>query len=243
MILGVGLAGLAAAAFVVIAIATGLLLNDTTRPVSVEEIVRRFHAGTVRPDELEGVYVYRTSGRESIDALGGALHRYPGETTITVRKTSCGIELRWQPLEGRATTWTMCPTASGPELTVNAEEHTFFGSDDTTTYACKGSVIGTTRRSFTCTSDRGVEHGTIAPQGSTVVTVGRAGLPVLHATSVARVSGGDKGTETVEWWLDPHTGLPARIVLTSATSRKVLLRPVHYREQARLELVSLVPRR
>ena len=32
---------------------------------------------------MTGVYGYTTVGRESVDALGGAEHIYPDETTIT----------------------------------------------------------------------------------------------------------------------------------------------------------------
>ena len=75
------------------------------------------------------------------------------------------------------------------------------------------------------------------------LTVGGRRVDVVRVRTVGRVTGGDSGTETVEWWLDVRTGLPARIVLASRTSRPFLIGRVHYREDADLQLVSMTPRR
>jgi len=60
--------------------------------------------------------------------------------------------------------------------------------------------------------------------------------------TVARVTGGDHGTETVDWWLDERN-FPVRIGLTSRTSRGFFIGDVHYREDAELRLRSTTPLR
>jgi hypothetical protein len=75
------------------------------------------------------------------------------------------------------------------------------------------------------------------------LTVGGRRLGALHLREIARVAGGDGGRETTDWWLQPGTGLPLRLALTSRTSRPLKLGRAHYRERADLRLVSTGPRR
>ena len=42
-----------------------------------------------------GIYRYKTTGSEQIDALGGTSHDYPAETTLTVVAGDCGVHVRW----------------------------------------------------------------------------------------------------------------------------------------------------
>ena len=130
------------------AISGGLILNDTARPASVADAVDRFQTGGAGGGKLDGVYLYATKGGESVDALGGAHHRYPATTTITAMGAPCGVKLRWDALQGRSTTWTLCSTKAGVELGTEEVVHTFFGQADDTTYACAGSELlrsGTSR--------------------------------------------------------------------------------------------------
>ena len=76
------------------------------------------------PARPEGVYVYRTHGFEKTDALTGVTHRYPARSTITVTGDPCGFRLRWDVLEGRSTTWTVCV---GPGRVVARETLRFGG--------------------------------------------------------------------------------------------------------------------
>ncbi len=64
-------------------------------------------AGSALPEP--GVYTYATSGRESIDALDGRHHDYPGQTTITVRHDGCGAVFDWRPLAERSDDMVICP--------------------------------------------------------------------------------------------------------------------------------------
>jgi hypothetical protein len=225
--------------------ATGLLLDDSARPASVGEAVSSYRHGSAAQAGISGVYVYSTRGSESIDALGGARHRYPARTTITVRRAPCGLTLRWQPLAGRVTTWTLCTRSSTIELRAIDQLHRFFGQDDRTRYACSGGVIVPGHEAsppFDCQAGSGTETVSAQSLGTARVRVGGHLIDAVRVRTLARVGGSNRGSETVEWWLDVH-GLPLHIVLRSRTSRRVFLGTVHYREDAELRLLSATPRR
>jgi hypothetical protein len=227
------------------AVAGGLLLHDTARPSSVAAAVARFRSGT---EGTGGVYVYATRGGEWVKSLVSAHHVYPGKTGITVLQTGCGLRLHWEPLQGRSTTWTLCRTRLGLELRSSDETHRFFGQDDRTTYACAGAVLEPVEgqsgdRSFRCLSASDHESGRIHVSGRGRLRIGGRSVPSLHVSAVGRVGGRDAGTEKIEWWLEPKSGLPLRLVITSRTSRPLPIGRAHYREDATLQLVSTSPRR
>ena len=222
--------------------AGGLLFTDTARPASLQTALQRFRASDRRPRTLDGVYTYATRGGESLDVLGGTRHPYPATTTITVVEVPCGVQLRWDALAGRSTTWTLCSAASSVDLRRLEEVHSFFGSHDRTLYTCASPPGGTGR--FTCRSRRNVETGRTSVVGRAQLDVGGAPVAALRLRTTARVSGGDRGTETVEWWLDARSRLPLELVVTSRTSRpEPLIGRAHYREDATLRLVSATPLR
>jgi len=238
-----------AAGALVAAVAFGLLLHDTATPVSIQDVVRRFRESGRGPGRLDGVYLYATRGGESVDALGGAHHRYPAKTSITAVTVPCGVRLEWDPLEGRSATWTLCATSIGIELHAWEVAHRFFGQSDRTSYACSGTVLvpsddtSTARARYRCRSSRGHETGHAQLLGVELVQVAGAKRRAVHVRTVATVKGGDHGTETTDWWLDERTGLPLRIALSNRTSRPFFLGDVHYREDADLRLVSTTPLR
>ena len=228
------------------AVAGGLLLHDTAKPLSVAAAVAKFRSGA--PARQGGVYVYATRGGESVKALIGARHVYPARTGVAATRTACGLRLRWEPLQGRSTTWTLCHTRLGLELRESDETHRFFGQDDRTAYACVGAVLEPVsgqsgNRSFRCSSADDHESGRVRFSGRVRLRVGGRSVESLHAVTVGQVGGRDAGTETVEWWLDPNSGLLLRLVITSRTSRGTPIGRAHYREDAILQLVSTSPRR
>ena len=233
---------------VAIAIWSGLLLDDKATPVSIQAVLERFHEGERGSGKLEGVYLYGTRGEESVDALGGATHRYPKATTITLVTVPCGMRLRWQPFEERSATWTLCATSSGIELAGWEVAHEFFGQADRTTYDCTDSVlVPAAERSeaspFRCRSESGQGTGETRVLGVETVAVGSSRLKAVHVRTVSDVTGGDGGREITEWWLDERSGLPVRIELMNRTSRKILIGTVHYSEDADLRLRSTKPLR
>jgi hypothetical protein len=241
---------LLAAGAIAAAIASGLLLNDKATPVSSQDVLERFHAGEqgAGAGKLDGVYLYATRGEESVDALGGATHRYPKRTSITVVAVPCGVKLLWEPLEERSATWTLCATRSGIELSGWEVVHEFFGQRDRTSYTCTESVLVPAQEAsgasaFHCSSDSGRQEGQTRVVGLEEVAVAGSPLRAVHVRTVGHVTGGDEGTEMTDWWLDERSGLPLRIGLSSRTSRSILIGEVHYREDADLRLRSTTPLR
>ena len=230
------------------AIAGGFLLDDKATPVSIRDVLERFHEGEGGTGTLDGVYVYTTRGEESVDALGGTTHRYPKTTTVTVTAVPCGLQLLWEPLEERSATWTLCATRSGIELTEWEVAHEFFGQSDSTGYTCTESVLvpaddASTASELRCASDRGSQGGETRVVGVEGLAIGDSRLQAVHVRTVGRVSAGDAGTETTDWWFDERSGLPLRIGLSSRTSRSILIGDVHYQEDADLRLRSTTPLR
>ena len=234
-----------AAAVVVVALAAVLaffvFFADSARPVPTGSALARFRAADSHPRGIDGVYTYRTVGGESIDALGGAHHRYPARTTISVVEVSCGLQLRWDVLAGRRTTWTLCRESGRVSLQRLDHVHAFFGHGDHTVYVCSPPAAG---GAFGCRSARGTVAGTETVVGPAAVEVGGVSVPAVHARISGSVGGDSHGTETFDWWLARATGLPLRLVLASRTSRKEpLVGDTHYREDATLQLVSTTPQR
>ena len=230
------------------AVTTGLLLEDKATPVSIQDVLARFHEGERRTGNLDGVYLYATRGQESVDALGGATHRYPKSTTITLVTVPCGMRLLWEPFEERSVLWTLCATGDGIELADWKVAHEFFGQGDRTGYTCTDMVLVPTRedsaaRSFRCRSDQGRQDGEARVVGSEQIAVGDARRAGVHVRTVGEVTEGDAGTEATDWWLDAGSGLPLRIRLSNRTSRSVLIGRVQYSEDVDLRLRSTKPLR
>lgn len=233
---------------IAIAVWSGLLLNDKATPVSIQDVLDRFHEGAPPSGKLGGVYLYATRGEESVDAIGGATHHYLRSTTITVNTVPCGMRLTWDPFEERSVRWTLCATADGIELAGWEVAHEFFGQADRTGYTCTNMVLVPTEAdfaasSFHCRSDQGRQDGQTEMLGAEEIAVGSARRTGVHVRTVGQVTGGDGGTETTEWWLDERSGLPLRITLHNRTSRKVLIGRVHYSEDVDLRLRSTKPLR
>lgn len=240
VLLVVGVAIAAVAAGLAAAVAGGLLLHDSSRPASVTAAIRLFRQESPKPALGDGVYVYDTTGGESLDVLSGVTHRYPAATTITLTHAGCGVRLRWQALAERSTTWLLCRSPHGIVERSSDEVHDFFGKIDRTSYRCAAGARG----AFTCVSQHGRERGVAVTVGRETIPVGGARVSAVHIRTTARISGGDHGTETVDWWLAPNVTAPVRLSFSSRTSRKEpIIGAAHYRERAELKLASLEPLR
>jgi hypothetical protein len=221
--------------------ASGLFFSDAARPASAGSALERFRANDPHPGPLDGVYTYRTRGGESLDVLGGRHHRYPETTTITAVETPPCVRLRWDALAGRSTTWTLCRSPRSVALRRLDEVHSFFGQTDRTLYVCTPQSGG---GRFRCRSRHGVETGQESVAGYVGLDVGGVRVRVLRVRMTARVSGGNRGIETVDWWLTPREALPLELVVSSRTSRaEPLIGQVHYQEDATLRLLSRTPKR
>lgn len=229
------------------------LFRDTVEPASVDDALAAYRAqaqagGTRIPP---GVYVYATEGRESIDALGGTEHAYPGRSTITVTRAACGTALRWDVLEGRSTTWTHCEDADGGETLARIREtHRFFGRTEHTDYTCTDTLVrpavpepGSSWEVACDTDDGIVERGMGAVVARADLPVARSTVPVVQLRFETTFSGETRGSTTREMWVEPETGLPVRVVLRSTTVNQSLVGDVTYEERVQLDLLSLTPRR
>ena len=195
-----------------------------------------------------GVYRYVTKGFEEVDALGGARHDYPDETTITVISAGCGVHLRWDVLRERRDEWTICGTADGVVLQPDGVQyHEFFQQPDEEPITCTSTVLvvpvdpaamPTTDQSCLLGDDpwrpswEVLEHGTRTVEGTDV------GVTHVRMT----ISDGDEHWEhtTIDWFLAPD-GLPVEATGTKESSSPSPIGDVIYTEQFHLQLVSLVP--
>jgi hypothetical protein len=228
-----------------------LFLRDVAEPTTVGEAVTNFRGtqhGGASPVPA-GVYVYRTDGFEKTDALTGVTHRYPKRSTITVTGDPCGVQMRWDVLEGRSTVWTFCVDDSGWSEASQGERHTFFGRTEHTDYACTDSTFrpagdarGTTA-SVSCSTPDADERGTERVVGRETLLVGPKRVATVRLRKKSSFTGGIRGTSTYDFWLDRKTGVPVRVRMVSRTTNDSAVGDVHYVEVVTLRLESLRPRR
>ncbi len=229
------------------------VFRDVATPTTVREAVTNFRGGTDQAPGASpvpvGVYVYATEGFERTDALTGATHRYPPRSTITVTKDRCGVQMRWDVLEGRSTTWTFCIAAGRWVMKTQDERHTFFGVTEATTYDCSdapfltpGNVPGE-RVGVTCTTSSATEHERQWVVGRESIRVGAGEVSTVHVRQTSSLARGTRGASTYDIWLDRASGVPVRLVMVSHTTNDSPVGDVHYDEVMTLRLLSLTPRR
>jgi len=251
-LLAAGAAVVVAAAALVALCGWYFLLRDHAEPTSIAGAIAAFRTqetGEGKSPVPAGVYVYDTDGFERTDALGGATHRYPKTSTITVTADPCGVRLRWDVLNGRNTIWRVCIGSGGWTQRVRDERHTFFGIGDQTTYRCADTLFrpagdepGST---FTvgCTTGAGTERGRGLVVGREECKVAGAAVGCAHVRTTTTFAGGTTGRATFDFWLARATGLPVAVSMRSRTTSGSLIGDVHYEEDVSLRLTSLVSRR
>jgi hypothetical protein len=225
-------------------------LRDTAEPASVDEAVRRFReaaAGGETPVP-PGVYIYATTGSESISALGGTTHRYPRRSTITVTPAPCGMTLRWDVLTTRSDTITVCTDAEGQHLDGWVERHRFFGQDDTSGWRCDATAwlpadAPGAELPYRCASGDTEQRGITSVLPARTVVVGGAPVDAVVVRVEASETGSSRGTLTQERALEPVTGLPLEIEYTVSTKNDSPIGDVGFQERYTLRLLTLEPRR
>lgn len=243
----------------VVVVALTVFDNDTTE-LSVSDAVEQYRdSGAGTGDEMSvaelpepGVYVYATTGSAKVDALNGAAHTYPAETTITVTLEGCGARVRWVGVRERWEERLVCPTDDGLALREVRTFREFFGQGDERTYTCEKGAMELpaaldTRFSATCpaggTSQSGATtidfEGTV--RGVEPVTVGGEEYQAVHVSIVGRFTGATEGEQTTERWLLPG-GLLAREERRQRTASDSVVGSVTYQETYALELTSTEPR-
>ncbi|HNJ97404.1 MAG TPA: hypothetical protein PLV13_04730 [Ilumatobacteraceae bacterium] len=246
------------------------VLNDDVHGVSTEEALQDFrenatpttgatageHAGVpastaptkaaALPDP--GVYLYRTTGFESIDAVGGSRHDYPDQTTITVVRQGCGVMLTWDALQERRDMWNLCVEDDGIALTTEGLAfHQFFGQSRTEELTCDRTVLlvpddGTPRSPVQLSCLLGENQWAPAWEvmGYDRLTVGTEIVPVRHVQMV--VADNDEYWEhvVVDWYLDEN-GLPVKVQAVKQSLSDTAYGDVEYNEVYTLELLSRTP--
>jgi hypothetical protein len=191
-----------------------------------------------------GVYVYATTGRDTVDALNGAHHDYPATTTITVTATECGVQQRWDILEQRWEEWQRCTDGSGVSETGRVNYDEFFGQSQTDAWVCTGAprplaaAAGTT----TCTSGSTTETRDGVVVGTEEQAVGAASVDTLHV-QVTITDGTPSDSQIIDSWYLTGTDLVAVQTSTVATSNASQVGTVHYTETYEIRLTALTPSR
>lgn len=197
-----------------------------------------------------GIYLYRTSGFESIDVMSGVTHDYPAETSITVTVDGCGVLLRWDALQERREEWRLCATPAGIELQQQSlQYHEFFEQQTPEIVMCDRPVMVVPLSdepvepvALTCTiEDRPwlpvwevLEADTRVVDGETV-NVRRVRMTIDNESSLYE-------NYVADWMLAPN-GLPIELTVLKQSKSESIAGDVVYNEQVHLELASLEPLR
>ena len=251
-----------AAALVLAGGAVGyLLLSDTTSPVDVGEAVDRYRqerspgpratpttARTRAGLPAEGVYVYATEGEERIDILGGSTHRYPGQTTVTIRHTGCGVEQRWAPLGERWDEEEICQSDEGRERRALRTHHEFFGIADDQDFRCEAGyvlfpdrAVEGDRWSTSCRSGDTELTGAAEVVGLEVRAVGGVDVETVHVRVTEQAGGSSTGPSSDDYWWRTADGLLIERSSTVDTRSDSPVGTAHYTERFSLRLVSITP--
>jgi len=251
-----------------------VVLNDDVHRLTTEEAVDRYRDGTsttmttgtdgtqpVTTDTTSspveqtlpapGVYVYSTRGKESIDAVGGSLHEYPAETTITVTASECGVSLQWDALKERRERWQLCLGEEGIVVTADGGQsfHEFFGQTKTEDLTCDRDVVvvpadGMSREpvALTCMlADLPWQPVWEVLESDTQLVDGEL-VELVHVRMT--ISDNDEYYEHIQldWMLDAR-GLPVTATMLKENLSDTAFGDVRYLEEYRLEITSLVPLR
>lgn len=226
-----------------------LATRENATPASIEDALARYRAQAeeAKTPVPPGVYVYATTGSESISALGGRKHAYPRRSTITVTGGGCGMTLRWDVLAHRSSVFEICD--DGRRLGAWTETHRFVGQDDVTKWRCAqaawlpAAVAAGASSGVRCTSSDSAQDGTTTVVGEEQVRVGTVDVDVVHLRVDALESGGARGPTVEHRWLERETGLPVRVEYRVTTLNPSPIGDVRFEERYTLRLVSLEPRR
>lgn len=201
------------------------------------------------PPPPEGVYAYKTTGYEEVDAFGGSRHDYPATTYMTIRKKGCGIVLRWQPLEERWDESDHC--VQGANITIDrfAMYHEFFQSGMEQPYPCvagshvyrAGQPPGASWKVRCSSPEFGDVDMTTSVVGTEPVDVGGTVVQAVRMHYEAKITGYSQGTQIQDRWIDPDRGLMLRIVTSVDVNTKTPIGQTPYRERYRIDLLSLTP--
>ena len=200
------------------------------------------------PDE--GVYTFDTEGFEETNALGGARHDYPKQTAWIVRRAECGWTERWQPLRERYDEALLCHEPTGVGIRRFTTHHEFFQRALTSVYDCPaGNLVRPwdltpgQRWVWKCEGKDGAVTSNSLFVGRQAVTVEGQAIDADYAKYESQTTGANRGTINQERWFHPVTGMLLQMKVDIRTNSDSPFGAVDYREQYRITLTSLTPRR
>lgn len=250
---------------VVVAHQLHLFAGSESTPVPLAEVEQRYNAltsttiavpgaetatdgpTTTTANELPapGVYVYATTGRDSVDALSGAHHDYPATTTITVIPTACGVQQRWDVLEERWEEWQRCIDSNGVTEPGRTNYDEFFGQSQTDSWVCTGAprplvaAAGTTW-SKTCVNGSSIDNHDGVVIGVEPQVVGTVTVDTLHVR-VTITDDVSSDLQVIDTWYLAGTDLVVVQTSTAATANDSPVGTVNYDETYEIRLSSLTP--
>ncbi len=197
----------------------------------------------------EGVYSYDTSGHERLDALGGARHEYPDQTTLTITHGGCGLRERWQPLDGRYDERSVCATATTHAIEWYESSRSFFGQTDTRRLTCDAGAVafstdapvGTEYR-HRCTDPDTDARNVVTVLADEDLVIGGRTVRARRIRSVSDVTGDSRAHSEIDSWVHPETGLTLRRVSLLDGTSTGPSGDVRYHEEYTMQLRSLQPR-
>lgn len=233
---------------------TNTVAPDTVAPDTVAPVTS--DTATIAPATTEtiphvelptpGVYTYATTGRDSVDALGGAHHEYPATTTITVTTSGCGVLQRWDVLVERWEEWQRCVDGGAVREVARTTYDQFFGQGQTDAYVCTGDArpvdapVGATWTS-SCAQGDDVEVRTGEVVGTESLTVGDVTVDTVHVKVTITVSEYPDDTRIVETWYGAGSDLVVAQRAVASTTNPSPIGEVHYEETYEIHLQSLTP--
>jgi hypothetical protein len=246
-------------AFVILSTAGGtawaLVFRTVSSPIGLREALRMY-----RKEQSErvlaslrahlpgpGVYSYRTTGGEGLNIVG-VQRGFPARTSMIVTDDRCAT-VSWVPITQHTESTTVCPGAGGalsvPQLVTHED---IAGTSTTATLTCPSTAYllppgGATgqRWSGMCSLSNPSEKVALAGVvlGSSTMTVGRATVAVEHTRLTFTYQGTARGTNPIDLWVVPSTGLIVREKeLVSVTQSGV-----QYNENMDTVLTGLTPAR
>jgi len=197
-----------------------------------------------------GVYVYDTKGSEHVSALGGASHTYPNQTTVTVTKTACGDDVRWDALQERWDEWSTCGDGHAIDIHSIITYHEFFKQVDKKSYLCDPTTTFRPRSDSTgatlvgnCSGSGASIKWTGKIVGTEAMRVAGSAVQAVHVRIDETLTGDTHGTRHHDSWYAIGTNLLLRRESYTDVDSKSAFGYTHYNENLSLRISSLQPQR
>jgi hypothetical protein len=222
--------------------AWALVFRTVSSPVGLREALRMYRRE--QTDKMmsslrtklpaPGVYTYRTSGGESPNLVGVA-RSFPASTSMIVADGRCAT-VSWVPITQHTEATTLCNAPNGaltlPKLVT---DESIAGSDSTSTINCPASayLLPPAARS----GQRWVATCTQVSPAEPIKMTGQ--VSVTHTRLVFTFAGSERGTNPIDFWIVPSSGL----IVREREMVGVTQSGVHYTEHMETTLTALHPAR